>query len=66
MYQQFDFNIRVTGSKLFVYPLEENELIYLAQTTGKSKFNLGFEWFEVSENWVLQAHTHGFRFCRSF
>jgi hypothetical protein len=66
MYPQFDFNIRVTGDKLFVYPLEENELIYLAQTTGKSKFNLAFEWFEVSENWVLRAHSHGFRFCRSF
>jgi hypothetical protein len=66
MKPQFDFNIRADGESLFVHPLDENPLIYLAQSTGLSKFDLCFKWYKVSENWVLRAHTHGFRFCRSF
>jgi hypothetical protein len=66
MTPQFDFNIRVDGESLFVYPLEENQLVYVAQTLGLSKFNVCFDWYKVTENWVLRAHTHGFRFCRSF
>jgi hypothetical protein len=63
MKPQFDFNIRIEGKKIFVHPLDENPLIYFAQTTGLSKFDLCFRWFEVSENWVLRAHHNGFTFC---
>ena len=66
MTPQFDFNIRADGDSLYVYPLEENQLVYVAQTLGLSKFNVCFDWYKVTENWVLRAHSHGFRFCRSF
>ena len=61
---KFDFNIRLDGGHLFVYPLEEKPLVYLAQSTGLSKFNVFFTWYEVTENWVLRARHNGFTFCR--
>jgi len=60
---KFDFNIRLDGGHLFVYPLEEKPLVYLAQSTGLSKFNVFFTWYEVTENWVLRARRGGFTFC---
>ena len=66
MYPQFDFNIKHDGKSLLVYPLEEKQLVYLAQTTGLSKFNMFFSWYEVSDTWLLHAIRHGWIFCRSF
>ena len=63
MSSQFDFNIRVEGEHVFVLPLDENPLIYLAQTTGMSKFDMFYRWFEVTQNWVIRAKTNDFTFC---
>ena len=58
----YNFAVKSDGERIFVYPLEERELVYLAQTTGLSKFNIAFEWFEVTEEWVIRARKHGWVF----
>jgi len=63
MNKSFDFNIKHDGGHLFVYPLEEKPLVYLAQSTGLSKFHVFFTWYQVTENWVLRARHNGFTFC---
>ena len=62
MKPQYNYAVKSDGERIFVYPLEERELVYLAQTTGLSKFNIAFEWFEVTEEWVIRARKHGWVF----
>ena len=62
MKPQYNYAVKSDGERIFVYPLEERELVYLAQTTGLSKFNIAFEWFEVTEEWVIRSRKHGWVF----
>ena len=63
MKPQYNYAVKSDREKIFVYPLEERELVYLAQTTGLSKFNLEFTWMEVTPEWVIRAHKHGWVFA---
>ena len=63
MKPEFDFRIRTDGRKLFAYPLEERQLVYMAQTCARSMFSIDFDWVEVSEDWVTRAVRDGWRFC---
>lgn len=66
MNTRFDFNIRIEDGDVFVYPLEEKQLLYLCETHRISKFDHCFMWFPVTWAWVIRATHVGWRFCQSF